>query len=344
MSPEAKTPDLAPLAEALLLADVDDPASLAVLRELLQALTPWPIAEQASVADPALAECLAIVDETREGEGSAPLGRLSAALTPVMGLVTPGPQRPAKPAGAAGPAPATRRGAPAEPRSGAGARAVPRGGDKTPGAGPTPAAAAVAPAPGSLAGDPELVRDFAVSAREHLEQADGLLMSLEAVPDDAESVNSVFRAFHTIKGMAGFLDFTRIQDAAHEAESVLDGVRKGSDPLDQETIDTLFAAVDTLRSLVDEMTGAAGGTAEAVAEGAAGPPRGTAAPAVQRSEPPPGQAAAARRPPVTPRPAAPAATAKDQPVARAAGGGLAGGTVHVSGERLDRLCDTIGES
>lgn len=101
-----------------------------------------------------------------------------------------------------------------------------------------------------LAGDEELLRDFVARAGEHLEAADEALLVLEREPSDPESMNAVFRAFHTIKGMAGFLALTDIEHLAHDAESVLDGPRKGAAPLDAEGFEVVFGAVDAMKRLV----------------------------------------------------------------------------------------------
>ena len=63
----------------------------------------------------------------------------------------------------------------------------------------------VAPAP--LNQDPELVADFILEAREHLSTVESQLLALEQDPSNLEAINTIFRGFHTIKGVAGFLEF-----------------------------------------------------------------------------------------------------------------------------------------
>src|ERR1700744_548773 len=65
--------------------------------------------------------------------------------------------------------------------------------------------------PASLGEDAELVADFLVEAREHLSQIEGQMLALERDPAAMEVIHAVFRAFHTIKGLAGFLDFGAVQ-------------------------------------------------------------------------------------------------------------------------------------
>ena len=64
-----------------------------------------------------------------------------------------------------------------------------------------PAAAA-----GSLGQDPELLLDFVLESREHLASIEAQVLTLERDPHGAEALNAAFRGFHTIKGLAGFLE------------------------------------------------------------------------------------------------------------------------------------------
>ena len=77
----------------------------------------------------------------------------------------------------------------------------------------------------NLADDPELIRDFVSESREHLENIEQQVLVLDRNPSDMEAIHSVFRSFHTIKGLAGFLAFEVIQTLAHEVETVLDLAR-----------------------------------------------------------------------------------------------------------------------
>ena len=74
----------------------------------------------------------------------------------------------------------------------------------------------------SLIGDTSLLSDFISESKEHLEAANSELLNLEVNADNQEAMDAVFRAFHTIKGTAGFLDLVEMQHLAHEAENLLD--------------------------------------------------------------------------------------------------------------------------
>ena len=68
----------------------------------------------------------------------------------------------------------------------------------------------------------ELISDFIGEATEHLENVEAGMLEMEDKPDDTEVLNTVFLAFHTIKGMAGFLNLAQIGALAHAAENLLD--------------------------------------------------------------------------------------------------------------------------
>lgn len=105
----------------------------------------------------------------------------------------------------------------------------------------------------ALATDPDLMAGFITEAEEHLESAESNLLTLEKDPSNQESIASVFRAFHTIKGVAGFLGLTTITKLAHEAENLLDLARKGELALAGAAMDASFASVDALKREVQRV-------------------------------------------------------------------------------------------
>lgn len=106
---------------------------------------------------------------------------------------------------------------------------------------------------GPLLGDPEMLPEFLAEAGEHLEDAEERLLSLEADPGDGEALDAIFRAFHTLKGLAGFLDLVHIQDFAHRSETMLDRARKGELRVEGNVADLTFGAVDMLKQLVQDV-------------------------------------------------------------------------------------------
>jgi len=102
--------------------------------------------------------------------------------------------------------------------------------------------------------DDELLDEFVTEATEHLEAIEGELLVLEQTPKDAESLATIFRAFHSIKGVAGFLQLLPIQDLAHEVESLLDQARSEALTLDSGMITLILQARDRLNQLVAQVS------------------------------------------------------------------------------------------
>src|SRR5919107_111071 len=99
-----------------------------------------------------------------------------------------------------------------------------------------------------------------MESHENLDQIDRDLVSLEQEPNNRDLISRIFRAIHTIKGTSGFLAFTRLETLAHAGESLLSRLRDGVQPVTPETITTLLATIDGVRSLLAaiEQTGAEG--------------------------------------------------------------------------------------
>jgi len=102
--------------------------------------------------------------------------------------------------------------------------------------------------------DAPLVLDFIAEANEHIETAESALLELENNPDDDELINKIFRGFHTIKGMAGFLNLTDIGSLAHSAENLLDLARKGKLVLVGDNSDVVFESIDMLKKMLARLT------------------------------------------------------------------------------------------
>ena len=106
----------------------------------------------------------------------------------------------------------------------------------------------------SLGDDPELISDFVIEAREHLLSIETKLLALEKDPALADAVHSVFRSFHTIKGLTGFLGLKPIHEVAHETETILDHAREKRIPIDARLIDIALKAADYIRVAVDALS------------------------------------------------------------------------------------------
>lgn len=97
-----------------------------------------------------------------------------------------------------------------------------------------------------LAQDPELVQEFLIEAREHLSRIEALMIEIENGTCNTEPVHGVFRSFHTIKGLAGFLGYEAIQKLAHEVETLLDLARNSTIALTPERVDVVLQAGDAI--------------------------------------------------------------------------------------------------
>jgi len=104
--------------------------------------------------------------------------------------------------------------------------------------------------------DSTLLGDFIAESQEHLLNANDALLRLEAAPADVDIINELFRVFHTIKGVAGFLSLSAIQALTHSTESLMDKAREKVFVLSPEAVDLVFTVVDALKKEVDTLNSA----------------------------------------------------------------------------------------
>ncbi len=89
---------------------------------------------------------------------------------------------------------------------------------------------------------------FLDEAAEHMDAIEAGLLEVEADPTDTGKINELFRPFHTIKGIAGFLNLRDINRLTHEIETILDLGRKGELRITAGTVDLIFGSVDVLKT------------------------------------------------------------------------------------------------
>jgi two-component system chemotaxis sensor kinase CheA len=218
----------------------------------------------------------------------------------------------------------------------------------------------------NLEQDRELLGEFVNEAREHLQNIEQGVLVLEEHPTDADTLNAIFRAFHTVKGGSGFLNLTAIQSLAHELESLLDLTRQHKLVVTPPIINLILEGGDTLKRFVGEIeTSLAGTRAEgpivlptlalrarvsAVLRGEQASPT-VAAPSTPA---PPSPEQTASQPKTPAAPSAPTAAEASAPTApepaaaaenRASAGATAGMamSVKVDTRKLDGLVDLVGE-
>lgn len=101
--------------------------------------------------------------------------------------------------------------------------------------------------------DTDLLTGFIEEAFEHLESIEVNVLELEQSPDDMDIINNIFRPFHTIKGVSGFLNLKTINKLAHATENLLDDVRNGKRAMDSAVIDIVLTVGDALKSMVEDI-------------------------------------------------------------------------------------------
>ena len=101
--------------------------------------------------------------------------------------------------------------------------------------------------------DSDIVQDFLAESRENLDRLDRELVGLEKNPHDRDTLASVFRTIHTIKGTCGFLGFNKLEKVTHVGESLLARLRDGQMTLGPEHTTALLDMVDTVRQMLKEI-------------------------------------------------------------------------------------------
>jgi len=101
--------------------------------------------------------------------------------------------------------------------------------------------------------DPEILADFFVEAKEHLETIEPNLLQLEKTPENLGLLNEIFRPMHSLKGASGFLGLNKINGLAHKAENILDELRQGAMTVTPDIMDIILSATDALRTMVENL-------------------------------------------------------------------------------------------
>jgi two-component system chemotaxis sensor kinase CheA len=182
--------------------------------------------------------------------------------------------------------------------------------------------------------DADLLKEFVNEAAEHLDNIEHGVLFLEDNPGDADTIASIFRAFHTIKGGSGFLGIAPVNRIAHELESLLDLVRTGQLPVDRPVVEIILVGADTFRNYINEIQSQLAGRS---------PTRPVVVPsqhllakarAIQAG---PGEQSPDLEP-ATPAAAPPASSgAPEKP------SGPVGGMIKVDIQKFDSLMDLVGE-
>lgn len=91
---------------------------------------------------------------------------------------------------------------------------------------------------------------FIDESNEHLQTLSDQLMILEKEPENSDTINEIFRAAHSLKGMAGTMGYKRMQNLTHDMENVFSEVRNGNVKVTSDMVDVLFQCLDALETYV----------------------------------------------------------------------------------------------
>ena len=94
---------------------------------------------------------------------------------------------------------------------------------------------------------------FIDESNEHLQNLSDGIMILEKEPDNSDTINEIFRAAHSLKGMAGTMGYKRMQNLTHDMENVFSEVRNGNIKVTSDMCDVLFQCLDALENYVSNI-------------------------------------------------------------------------------------------
>ena len=94
---------------------------------------------------------------------------------------------------------------------------------------------------------------FIDETNEHLQNLSDCIMSLEKDPENMDTINEIFRAAHSLKGMAGTMGFKRMQHLTHDMENVFQEVRSGNMKVTSGLVDVLFQCLDAIDAYLENV-------------------------------------------------------------------------------------------
>jgi len=102
--------------------------------------------------------------------------------------------------------------------------------------------------------DKKMLQDFIIESLEHLERAQVDIVDLEYDPTNKDKIDSIFRAFHSIKGSASFLGLKNIEEVSHELENLFSMVRDSKLRATKEIIDKILEGIEFLKNIINVIT------------------------------------------------------------------------------------------
>ncbi|PXF55186.1 MAG: chemotaxis protein CheA [Deltaproteobacteria bacterium] len=101
--------------------------------------------------------------------------------------------------------------------------------------------------------DESLLRDFIIESLEYIDEIETNTLNLEQEPENKDHINAIFRPFHSIKGVAAFLNLEQIRDLAHDLETLLDQARNDELPMTSQAIDVVLDGADALKAMITRL-------------------------------------------------------------------------------------------
>jgi len=98
--------------------------------------------------------------------------------------------------------------------------------------------------------DMSLVKDFIAEGLEYIDEIEVNILNLEQNPESTDMINTIFRPFHSIKGVASFLNLEKIRDLAHNLENLLDKARNMELRVTPSLIDVILDGADALKAMI----------------------------------------------------------------------------------------------
>ena len=92
---------------------------------------------------------------------------------------------------------------------------------------------------------------FIDETKEHLQNLNEQVLILEAEPENIDTVNEIFRAAHSLKGMAGTMGYKRMQRLTHDMENVFSEIRNGKMNVDADMVDIVFKCLDAIEGYLN---------------------------------------------------------------------------------------------
>ena len=92
---------------------------------------------------------------------------------------------------------------------------------------------------------------FIDETKEHLQSLNEQILVLEREPENVDTINEIFRAAHSLKGMAGTMGYKRMQRLTHDMENVFSEIRNGKMKASAKLVDVLFKGLDALEQYLD---------------------------------------------------------------------------------------------